>query len=55
MLEDSEAGLIAAARAGMPAIVVPDLLPPPELVLGDPPLVMRSLHDVRAHLASLAP
>jgi HAD superfamily hydrolase (TIGR01509 family) len=54
VLEDSEAGLIAAARAGIPAIGVPDLADPPDLVLGHPPLVMRSLHDVRVHLASLA-
>lgn len=52
VLEDSEAGLVAAARAGIPAIAVPDLVPP-GLVMGHPPLVMRSLHDVKAHLESL--
>ncbi len=34
VLEDSEPGLIAAARAGIPAIAIPDLLPSPELVHG---------------------
>jgi HAD superfamily hydrolase (TIGR01509 family) len=53
VLEDSEAGLVAAAHAGIPAIAIPDLAAPPELVLGHPPLVMRSLHEVRDHLATL--
>ena len=53
VLEDSPAGLEAAARAGIPAIVVPDLCGPPANVLGRSPLVMHSLHDVRAHLAAL--
>lgn len=52
VLEDSEPGLIAAARAGIAAIAVPDLVPP-GLVMGHPPFVMRSLHDVQAHLESL--
>jgi len=52
VLEDSEPGLVAAARAGIPAIAVPDLVPP-GLVMGHPPFVMRSLHDVKAHLESL--
>jgi HAD superfamily hydrolase (TIGR01509 family) len=54
VLEDSEAGLLAAARAGIPSIAVPDVVPSPRLVMGRPPVVMRSLHDVKAHLASLA-
>jgi len=53
VLEDSEAGLVAAARAGIPAIAIPDLVPAPDVVLGHPPIVMRSLHEVRAHLQSL--
>ena len=52
VLEDSEAGLVAAARAGIPAIAVPDLVQP-GLVMGQPPFVMRSLHDVKAHLEAL--
>jgi HAD superfamily hydrolase (TIGR01509 family) len=54
VLEDSEAGLVAAARAGIPAIAVPDLVQP-GLVMGHPPCVMRSLHDVKAHLEALGP
>jgi HAD superfamily hydrolase (TIGR01509 family) len=53
VLEDSPAGLEAAARAGMAAIAVPDLCAAPADVLGKPPLVMQSLHDVRAYLATL--
>jgi HAD superfamily hydrolase (TIGR01509 family) len=53
VLEDSPAGLEAAARAGMAAIVIPDLCAAPADVLGKAPLVMQSLHDVRAHLAAL--
>lgn len=52
-LEDSEPGLIAAARAGIPVIAVPDLLPAPARVLGEAPLVMHSLHDVHAYLRTL--
>ena len=53
VLEDSPAGFEAAIRAGMHAIVVPDLCPPPDPVLGVKPRVMASLHDVRLHLAAL--
>lgn len=53
VLEDSEAGLVAAARAGIPAIAVPDLVESPALVLGEAPLVLRSLHEVREHLSTL--
>jgi len=53
VLEDSEAGLVAAARAGIPAIAVPDLVAAPDVVLGHPPTVMRSLHEVREHLDAL--
>jgi HAD superfamily hydrolase (TIGR01509 family) len=52
VLEDSPAGFEAAIRAGMQAIVVPDLCPPPDEVLGVRPTVMSTLHDVRAHLAA---
>ena len=51
VLEDSPAGFEAAIRAGMQAIVVPDLCPAPDEVLGVRPTVMRALHDVRSHLA----
>lgn len=53
VLEDSIAGLEAAAAAGIPAIMVPDLCAPPEAIAGRPPHVRRSLHEVRAWLASL--
>jgi HAD superfamily hydrolase (TIGR01509 family) len=53
VLEDSVAGLEAAAAAGIPAIMVPDLLPAPPSVAGVPPRVMRTLHDVRDWLATL--
>lgn len=55
VLEDSEAGLIAAARAGIPAIAIPDLVQAPANVLGNPPLVMGSLIDVKVHLEALPP
>ena len=54
VLEDSEAGMIAAARAGIPAIMVPDLVQPPALIMDAPPFVVGTLHDVRVHLESLA-
>jgi len=54
VLEDSPAGFEAAVRAGMTAIVVPDLCEPPEQVLGVRPQVKRTLHEVRDHLAALA-
>lgn len=51
-LEDSAPGFEAATRAGMPAIVVPDLTEAPRHP-HDTPLVMASLHEVREHLAGL--
>jgi HAD superfamily hydrolase (TIGR01509 family) len=54
VLEDSIAGMTGAAAAGMPAIMVPDLLPPPATIAGAPPRVMHSLHDVRDWLAGAA-
>ena len=53
VLEDSEAGMTAAARAGIPAIMVPDLVLPPARIMDSPPWIMRTLHDVRAHLDRL--
>lgn len=54
VLEDSVAGLQAAAAAGIPAIMVPDLCEPPEVIAGRPPRVMRSLREVRDWLDSFA-
>ena len=51
VLEDSPPGLAAAAAAGIDAIVVPDLVPPPSIGAGRAPRVMASLHEVRAWLA----
>jgi len=53
VLEDSEPGVRAALAAGMMPIMVPDLHGPSESLLAREPLVLSSLHDVRAHLALL--
>ena len=53
VLEDSEPGVRAALAAGMMPIMVPDLHRPSEDLLAREPLVLGSLHDVRAHLALL--
>jgi HAD superfamily hydrolase (TIGR01509 family) len=53
VLEDSEPGVRAALAAGMTPIMVPDLHPPSEDLLAQAPVVLASLADVPAHLASL--
>jgi HAD superfamily hydrolase (TIGR01509 family) len=53
VLEDSEPGVRAALAAGMMPIMVPDLHRPSPDLLAREPLVLPSLHDVRAHLALL--
>jgi HAD superfamily hydrolase (TIGR01509 family) len=53
VLEDSEPGVRGALAAGMAAIVVPDLHAPSDALRAAGPLVLASLHDVRAHLAAL--
>jgi HAD superfamily hydrolase (TIGR01509 family) len=53
VLEDSEPGVRGAIEAGMIPIMVPDLLAPSEELLACMPLVLPSLVDVKAHLASL--
>ena len=52
-LEDSDPGMTAALDAGMTAIMVPDLAIPSPALLARQPLVLASLHHVRAHLAAL--
>ena len=53
VLEDSEPGVRAALAAGMVPIMVPDQHRPSESLLAREPLVLASLHEVRAHLALL--
>jgi HAD superfamily hydrolase (TIGR01509 family) len=53
VLEDSEPGVHGALAAGMAAIVVPDLHAPSAALRAAGPLVLPSLHDVRAHLMAL--
>ena len=53
VLEDSEPGVRAALAAGMMPIMVPDMHRPSPDLLAREPLVLPSLHDVRAHLALL--
>jgi HAD superfamily hydrolase (TIGR01509 family) len=52
VLEDSAPGMHAAAAAGIPAIMVPDLAPPPTEIAGEPPRVMATLLEVRDWLAA---
>ena len=44
-LEDSEAGTLAASRAGMRALLVPDFVPPSSDAIHAAFRVLRSLHD----------
>ncbi len=53
VLEDSEPGIEAALAAGATPIMVPDLRAPSPTLLATNVLVLASLADVRAHLASL--
>ena len=53
VLEDSDPGMRAALAAGMMPIMVPDLHGPSPELLAREPLVLASLHEVRAHLALL--
>jgi HAD superfamily hydrolase (TIGR01509 family) len=52
-LEDSDAGILAASRAGMVSLLVPDLKQPSEEAAGAAFRVLRSLHEAREVVASL--
>ncbi len=49
-LEDSEAGVLAAASAGMPVYMVPDLVQPSDEVARAATGIFKSLHDVKKEL-----
>jgi HAD superfamily hydrolase (TIGR01509 family) len=53
VLEDSEPGVLGAIAAGTTPIMVPDLHPPSPTLLATQTLVLPSLLEVAAHLASL--
>jgi HAD superfamily hydrolase (TIGR01509 family) len=53
VVEDSEPGVEAALAAGATPIMVPDLVPPSPAIGAHGVLVLASLVEVRAHLASL--
>jgi HAD superfamily hydrolase (TIGR01509 family) len=52
-LEDSDAGVIAAASAGMTALMVPDMKPPSEQAEARAYRVLPSLHEARALIVTL--
>jgi len=52
-VEDSEAGIIAASRAGMIAVLIPDWARPSELATKTASRVLASLHEARELIAEL--
>lgn len=54
-IEDSEPGFLAAHRAGMAVVFVPDQAPPSPSLLAHVPRIAATLDDVRNWLSSLPP
>jgi len=52
-LEDSDAGILAASRAGMTALLIPDLKSPSEEAKKAAAGVFPTLHEARAYIGSL--
>jgi HAD superfamily hydrolase (TIGR01509 family) len=52
-LEDSEAGILAASRAGMRAVLIPDWVPPSEPAMAVAFRVLGSLREAQSLVASL--
>lgn len=52
VIEDSYNGFLAARAAGIPVIVVPDLVEPSQEVLKDATGVFPSLHEVKSYIES---
>jgi beta-phosphoglucomutase-like phosphatase (HAD superfamily) len=53
VVEDSDAGMLAAGAAGMMAVMVPDLQPPSREARQAAWRVLRSLHDLIPLLAAV--
>lgn len=51
VLEDSQNGVLAAFRANIPVIMIPDLLPPDEVLAAKTRAVLPSLHEVKNYLS----
>ena len=47
MIEDSHNGILAASAAGMFPVMVPDMLPPDEIMREKAGLILDSLDDIR--------
>ena len=50
VLEDSKNGILAAEGAGVPVVMVPDILPPTEDLKEKTEAVFTSLHEVINYL-----
>ncbi|MGN6668057.1 MAG: HAD family hydrolase [Trinickia sp.] len=48
--EDSENGLLAALRAGIPVVAVPDLKPPPDAIIGRSLISLASLDEAKEYV-----